>query len=361
MTRPGEPTALSSKPERLLGPALLLLGILACAHAASRPADPLAADLARWKAWVADTSSKDELKVEGRQSAGPLLTRAEKALADGRRSLALFRLGAARAELVGVDWATSRPKAEREELPAFEAVWRQQGKSLGRAPNVEGALPALIRGMAESAALKSQGYYDGSRDYGVSTAPVYGLYYLGMAQGQSELAKWLATLPDLGKGRSLTIRSPGPEIDRLQHRLLEAYRPPQSIDRHPDFIRASAALKEARELDAAGLRHGALLQTLYAGMLAAPLLQAPPVDTAQLESRLADDEMRLKDGRDHGIATLFLEIAREDLQTGAAPVRAASIVAEVMPLYFAALGPATKVAASPPAKVTVTLVRWPYT
>jgi hypothetical protein len=85
-------------------------------------------------------------------------------------------------------------------------------------------------------------------------------------------------LPDLGKGRSLTIRSPGPEIDRLQHRLLEAYRPPQSIDRHPDFIRASAALKEARELDAAELRHGALLQTLYAGMLAAPLLQAPPVD-----------------------------------------------------------------------------------
>jgi hypothetical protein len=29
--------------------------------------------------------------------------------------------------------------------------------------------------------------------------------------------------------------------------------------------------------------------------------------------------MRLKDGRDHGIATLFLEIAREDLQTGATP------------------------------------------
>lgn len=341
--------------------AFLALVLIVDAKGTPPSADPVGTEIARWKAWVADTSSKDELKVDARQSAGPLLTRAEKALADGHRSLALFRLGAARSELAGVEWVTSRPKAEREQLPAFEAVWRQEGKSLGRAPKVEGSLPALIRAMSESAALKSQGYYDGSRNYGASTAPVYGLYYLGMARGQSELAKWLPTLPNPAQGRSLLLRSPAPEIDRLQHRLLEAYRPPQSIDRHPDFIRASAALKEARELDAAGLRHGALLQMLYAGMLAAPLLEAPPVDTAALEQRLARNESRMRDGNDHSVGTLFLEIAREDLKTGAPPVRAASVVAEVMPLYFGMLVPAAKVDAPRPAKVTVTLVRWPYT
>ena len=38
----------------------------------------------------------------------------------------------------------------------------------------------------------------------------------------------------------------------IEDELLAAYRPPTSIDSHPIFIRASALLKEARELDAAG-------------------------------------------------------------------------------------------------------------
>jgi hypothetical protein len=341
-----------------------LPAILAIAGVKARPpaADPLKSEIVRWSAWVRDTSSKDELIADARQSMGPLLARAEKAEADGRRGLALFRFAAARGNLAAAEWAASRPKAEREELPAFKAEWRRAGSTLGRAPKVEGALPVAVAAMAEIAAMESQSYYDAALSYGECTAPLYGLYYLGLASGQSDLARWLGALPAPAPRRAITLRSPAPEIERLQKRLLEAYRPPLSIDRHPEFIRASAALKEARELDAAGLRRGALLEVLYAALRAAPLLKAPALDTSSLEPRVAELERRIAhDGRDHGIGELFLQLAREDLASGAHPTQAASVVAEVMPVYFAALGPAAARAAARPARVTVTLVRWPYT
>ena len=55
------------------------------------------------------------------------------------------------------------------------------------------------------------------------------------------------------------LRSLRAELDALEGELLAAYRPPASIDRHSRVHRARAPrLKEARELDAAGLRYGAL-------------------------------------------------------------------------------------------------------
>ncbi|HET9325493.1 MAG TPA: hypothetical protein VFQ05_01845 [Candidatus Eisenbacteria bacterium] len=343
-----------------------IASILALPAVATKPRDddPLESEIRRWTAWVRDTTSKDELVVDARQSAGPLLARAEKARAAGRRSLALFRLSAVRGNLMAAQWAASRPKAEREERVALEAAWRREAKSLGHAPKIEGDRSALCRAMSETAARESQSYYDASLSYGQSTAPQYGLYYMGLAYGQSDLVRWLGTWRDASPRSAMAMRSPAPEIEQLQQRLLLVYRPPLSIDRHPEFIRASAALKEARELDAAGLRHGALLQVLYAALRAAPLVEPrAPVDTASLDRRVTDLERQLAaEDKDHGIANLFLEIAREDLaQNPAHPAQAAAVVSEVMPLYIGALGPLPAAAAPRPAKVTVTLVRWPYT
>jgi hypothetical protein len=45
----------------------------------------------------------------------------------------------------------------------------------------------------------------------------------------------------------------------------------------------------------------------------------------------------------------------------APPPIAAAIATDVLPRYFAALGPARPSPARPAPRVTVTLVRWPYT
>ena len=69
--------------------------------------------------------------------------------------------------------------------------------------------------------------------------------------------------------------------------------------------------------------------------------------------------------RDHSIAQLFLELAEADLESGEAPAAtpslASSVDSSVLPLYFAALGPAPETRAKPKAVAHVTLIRWPYT
>jgi hypothetical protein len=154
--------------------------------------------------------------------------------------------------------------------------------------------------------------------------------------------------------------------------MLAVYRPPVSVDRHAEFIGASSALKEARELEAAGLRRGALLRYLQAAARFQPLRRRParydsvrtPAALRALEARMSDER------RDHGIGRLFLEVAAADLADtarGATHAIAAGIAEDVLPRYFAAIAPAPAVAAGRAGpigrapQVTVTLVRWPYT
>jgi hypothetical protein len=98
-----------------------------------------------------------------------------------------------------------------------------------------------------------------------------------------------------------------------------------------------------------------------------------PRDPVALRERLREMESRLSAGGvDHTVGRVFLEAAAEDLAPtsappagGAAPLpvgaTAAAVVQDVLPRYFAALEPARPSARRPPAEVTVTLVRWPFT
>jgi hypothetical protein len=160
------------------------------------------------------------------------------------------------------------------------------------------------------------------------------------------------------------VRAIPQELDALEKELLAAYRPPASIDKHREFIVASATLKEARELDTAGLRHGALLRYLQAALRVAPLRAASaPLDPVLVARQLTTAEERLSaTGVDHTIGQLFVEMARADVAAaGPNPATASTIVTDVLPRYLAALEPAP--AGPPPEapRVTVTLVRWPYT
>jgi len=209
-------------------------------------------------------------------------------------------------------------------------------------------------------------YYVASVEYGRNTTPQYGLFYLGNAQAQEEFVTLCRKLSTRSSLPPPPLRALGGEIDALEAELLKAYRPPASIDRHSEFIAASATVKEARELDADGLRYGALFKYLRAVQLVAPLLSFPPLlDAEALATRLRELDMRLSEGGvDHSIGRVFLQAAQEDVAKPGAGRNAAvanAIAGNVLPRYFEALAEARPETPKPAPIITVTLVRWPYT
>lgn len=356
-----------------------VLCLLLCAWTA-RPAgaaaarDPLADEVARWDTFLRTHEAAgptDTFWGDVKKSSEPALQRTQQALRDGRRLLALLRLTTAREGLSAAAYMSQRTPAERTDAAPFAAEWTRMGgvlrSDLAPAPPraFDGVRSALARALAEAAQPQVKVYYDASLDYGKSTTPESGLYYLGAAQAARELVAFLRTLPKGGGGAGPPLRGLAGELDALEGEMLAAYRPPLSIDRHRDFILAHAALKEARELDALGLRHGALLRYLQAAVRFAPLRTPAPTVGPDLRARLSGLAARLDRGKaDHSIARLFVEVAEADLaehaQDGAAP-SAAAVADDVLPRYFAALTPARPLPPAPAPRVTVTLVRWPYT
>lgn len=343
----------------------------AASAGAAAAADRLAAEIDRLSAILKAAPADDDFWKQIQGGPGAMLGRAGQALADGRRNLALQRLGFARSDIAAAAWTMARPEKERTDVAAFESAWEQVGRDHERefrmpaAAAFDGVRPALVRGLAEAAAAQAGTLYRAGLDYGRSTEPLYGLFYAGNGVAQVEYAAFLRGLSDPRAPAPPALRSFGPELEALDDQLLRAYRPPVSIDRHGEFITAHASLKEAHELDAAGLRYGALVRLLDATMRAGLLASAPdapvPDDLAQ---RLAPFEKKLNaQGRDHSIGRAYLEGAQANLPgvTGANPAIALSIVRDVLPRYFAALEPAPKRPPPPRPEVTVTLVRWPYT
>ena len=330
--------------------------------------DRLGAEIGRWDAFLRTNPATDETWKQLKEGAEPLMARARSALAEGRRLLALQRLLAARAELSAAAYMQAPPAAQVRDESGFEAEWERMGGVLraGFAPHsgaLDGVRPAAVLALGEAALPQSRVFYDASLEYGRNTLPEYGLYYLGSARSAAEAVELCLSLSRPGESKPPPVRSPRGEIEALEEELLAAYRPPLSIDRHPDFIAASSMLKEARELDAAGLVHGALLRYLQAAQRFAPLRPTEPLDATQVADRLRALAERLSAGDvDHSLGRLFLERAQEALAASPPDVAtAAPIAADVLPRYFAALEPARPEPPRPQPRVTVTLVRWPYT
>jgi len=168
------------------------------------------------------------------------------------------------------------------------------------------------------------------------------------------------------------VRSFAPEIAGLDAKVVAVYRPPRAIDNHTDFIRIDGTLKMAAELDAAGLRYGALLAWIRSerlfGALEAGWSDTPsrPVDTLRAEAAALPES--LKAPGDDSIARLLQQQAEGAIERSAAPETAAlqlaaadAVLTRVVPAWAEARGrkPAATTAAKDP--VRVTLVRWPYT
>jgi hypothetical protein len=342
---------------------------LAAPALAADPPDPLAAEIDHWLTFLQGQPDSNPLWAEMKQGAQPELERAKEDLREGRRLLALQGLGSVRADLAAAVWLSERSEAESKDMAAFDAAWKRLGDELrddlaAPSPTRFEGMPALVRALSEAALPQVRVYYQASLDYGHNTAPGAGLYYLGSAKAQRDLVAFYRTLPAPSPRLAAPpLRSIRPELEALEAEMLAVYKPPVSLDRHDEFIIASSLLKEARELDAAGLRYGALLRYLQAARNFAPLRpEPPPLETG---SRLDELAGRLgAKGVDDGIGQLFLEAARARMaraKPGPAPATVASFASDVLSRYFAALEPARPQPPRPEPQVTVTLVRWPYT
>ena len=357
----------------LFGAALLTAAITGLGAAGTVDSgDPLAAEIDRWSAYLTSkTAVDDENWKQVKQATEPMLNGARDALKNGRRLLALQRLGSARMYLSAQKYVDDFPADKRNDEAAFEADWTRMAgvlkADLGTIPPgaMDGVRPAAARAMAEAALPQVKGYYDSSLEYGRNTMAGTGIFYIGTAKAQREFADLCRSLSPSNGLPAPPLRSLGPELDGLEKSLLEAYHPPASIDRHSEFIGASATLNEARQLDAARLRYGALHRYLQAAIRTAPLVAGPArLDDAAIRARLEEFAARLSSGGvDHSIGRLWLETAQSDLAAARekVPDSVAAIAGDILPRYFAALTPAAPRPVPPPAAVTVTLVRWPYT
>jgi hypothetical protein len=360
---------------RISAAVILLIAAAASPSRATHSGDPLADEIGRWQAYVRGNSSTDENWLQIKVGSEAALAKADEALRAGRRLLALQRLASARVHLAAFSYTAEHPGAARDQR-SLEAEWNRMGKTLqpDLGPLTAGSLssvsPLAVRALAETTLPQVREFYDASLEYGRNTMPSSGVFYLGSAQAQREFVAFCRSLPRPPSQALPPLRPLSDELAGLERDLLAAYRPPAAIERHSDFIGASSVLKEARELDAAGLRAGAMLRYLQAAQRVAALRSAaiPGSDAAGVERTVASfDERTRSGGVDHSIARLFVEAARADLANPAAPVPAGApsaaslIAADVLPRYFAALEPARPREVTTAPVVTVTLVRWPYT
>jgi hypothetical protein len=306
-----------------------------------------------------DSNATGEMVADIRKNAEPVLASASKALSQGRTLLAINRLSAIWGDVEAGALVAAHPAA-RNDQAAFEAEWKRNAvlARRGAAPDLR---PAYFRAHAEASLLQAPTFYNASLDYSRSTTPEAGLYYLGLAQGRRSFIDFLRSAAETTGRPAPQLRALKSDIDNLQHELLIAYRPPASIERHPEFITASALVNEARELDAAGLRYGALLRYLDAAMRTARIT-AKLLPREEIRSRLAELKTRLDaTAADDSIAQMFVEAAEADVEANDPPRNASAVVTDVLPRYFRALGAAPDVTNVPKPLARVTLVRWPYT
>ena len=228
----------------------------------------------------------------------------------------------------------------------------------------DGVRPAAVRALGEAALPQVKIFYDTSLEYGAQyAAGARHLLHRGSRARSGSSSRSPGRSPSVPPGRPLRCAPSPTELDALE-------------GRHPRRVPAARLDRQARrvhrsELDAEGgararcrgppLRRAAALSAGGAApgrsskRRSAPVRRgrAPGVRRAPVRRRRRSLDRpplpRIRAGRSRGAAA------------GAVPERASVIASDVLPRYFAALEPAQPAAPRPAARVTVTLVRWPYT
>jgi hypothetical protein len=353
----------------LLAAALLVMP--SCGRADSLH-DAIAKELRHWTEFLASNPDSSNSWKQVKGFSEPVLARTKSALDANLDMLALQRLATVRTYLAASEYVSHLPEHTKLDSLGLIAESAQTARQLadamvpGKPDEFAGMHPAALRALAEAARPQVRIYHETALDIVTAVEPEFGFYYLGQAVAQHQFLAVARSLSTRSGPGVPGLRSIAPELDSLETQLLAAYRGAVSIDRHSEFIAASSTLKEARELDGLGLRYGAMLRYLQARQRVAPLRPTPPsLGAAELRARLDAFAKRIRvTDADHSIARIFLESAEADIASvpaDSAPPNAVIMVADLLPNYFAALGPAPPPAPAVTPLATVTLVRWPYT
>ena len=137
-------------------------------------------------------------------------------------------------------------------------------------PNLlDGVKPAAARAVGETALFQVRPFYESSLEYGRSTMPDAGLFYLGSAQAARDLARTSRTLSAPARDAAPPLRSLAPELDALEGELLGTlpssrlhraspgvHRGELRAQRRPEAGRGRPALRRAAALPAGRAAHG---------------------------------------------------------------------------------------------------------
>ena len=285
------------------------------------------------------------------------LDRADGALKAGRTYQSLYLLEAAYDGVAAFAFAASSGVQSQDD---FLKAWTRVGPPKARSGK-PGRVPAAIDAIAESAEDRGPATYHASRPYAQETGTDAGLYYLGESQAVMEYAAFVRGRQWPAAGRRPAFRSIAPDLAAYEREMTTRYETMQRAD-HPTYIRASAALKQARSLNEHGALEGAVFQYLLSRYLFAPL-RGPAAGEPSRE-RIDAARATLRSGEDHSIGELFLQFAEEGLSSRNPDLRrgASAVVEDVLPAYLAAIAvPRQSTTSTANAAVAITLVRWPFT
>jgi len=350
------PTAPSPAGDPLAGLLKERIGALRLEAAAQPGSDEEWKDLGPFVALLLDLAEREA-------TAGRTYTALER-VADANRYLggAAFRIG--HPEMAAsLDGFTEGWSAADRDLSKSEAAWRAGSWE---------RTPAAVRGIAEIEYSQARHLYSASRDYGVADGPAAGTHYLGEALAAMDLARAIQDLRFADSPGAFPGRTWSREIAALDARVVAAYKPPRSIDHHTEFIQIDGTLKMAAELDAAGLRHGALVAWLRAerlfGAAEAGWSGATPPSIDSLRAEAARVPDRLEAPGDDSITILLRQQAESAIDRASDPAAAAvqiaaagAVLARAVPAWADARDRKPEPFAAAKDQVRVTLVRWPYT
>jgi hypothetical protein len=329
--------------------ALAAIALLAAPQAGTP--SRLDAEFARVRARIAASVPADQ-----QASLVQRLDRAEAALKAGRTYQAVYLLEAAYDGAGAFAFAESSGVKSPE---AFLKKWQELGPPKPRSGS-PGRVPAAIDALAEASEDRGPATYQASRSYAEDAGVGAGFYYLGESYAVMDFAAFVRSAAWPSAGRRPTFRSIAPELAALDREMTTKYETMERAN-HSTYIRASAALKQARSLNDRGAFEGALFEYLLSRYLFASLRGLP---TDATRERLEAVRASLPSGEDHSIAELFIQFAEEGLSSGNAELRGGTdaVIGDVVPAYLAAVAPARSTAtADATAAVTITLVRWPFT
>jgi hypothetical protein len=287
------------------------------------------------------------------------LDRARTALDAGRPLLALYLMEAPWKS--ARSWTFVKASAGVTSSDLFAKKWAAVGEPRAASASGTPPRPALFDALSAAAEARAPITYHASRFYGDDAGLGGGLYYLGESQAEMQWAAYVRAIDAAPSGAAPPLRSIAAEIAALDVEMTTAYETMERAN-HSTYISASAALKQARTLDERRQYGGALFQYLLSRYLFAPL-RGPAAQDATAE-RIRESAATLDPKVDNSIAELFLQLAGEGIAGDVAAQKrgAAAAVEDVIPAYLRAIAaPSMTTAATPPAQVTITLVRWPFT